>query len=178
MEAIAALLLLTMSAPSAAAAPEARPAPPQRPALRLTEADCAIAERRDPVIADPDSFIAESASYGQALNLHSERLMEWRNRQLRATGHWTDEDETRFGLALIEDPEFAEQVAISLNLAMDTLTPFTRFGEEGRSAQDKCRDLVEAGQLFDRISRSVERQWELIDEAFAAEAARLGISLD
>jgi hypothetical protein len=173
-----AALILALGAGNASAQDDVRPEPPQRPGAQATEADCQVPERRDRLIADPEAFIAAASAYGLELNRHSERLMEWRSRKFREAGRWTADDETEFGMALIQDAAFIEEMAASMNLAMDVLAPLTRFSEQGRAPEDQCRDLIETQGLFDRLTSSVERQWRMIDQAYAAEAARFGIALD
>jgi hypothetical protein len=174
----AALVALTLSASAGSAPDDARPQPPQRPTIPATEADCLMPEQRDRLISDPEAFIAAAAEYGMELNRHSEQLMAWRNRQFREAGRWSEDDEGRIGLALLENAAFVEEAAASMNLALDVLEPLTRFSEEHRSAEDKCRDLIETQGIFERMTSSVERQWRMIDEAYAAEAARLGMAVD
>ena len=156
-----------------------RPQPPRRPALPVvSEADCDVPERREALVADPEAAMQAASSYGRALNHYSERLMEWRSDRFIRAGRWTAADKNAFGMRILQDPDFSRELEQGMRLVGGIMEPAMVIGDEARPAIDRCLALLAIQQAFDGITASVEAQWVIIDRLFAAEAQRLGVTLD
>jgi hypothetical protein len=104
--------------------------------------------------------------------------MAWRGDQLIESGRWTAADRSAFGMRILEDPDFAREMEAGFNLALAVVEPAMMIGDTGLAAGERCRALIAVQDAFDRITVAVERQWAIIDGLFAAEAGRLGVTLD
>ena len=159
--------------------PVARPMRPERPATAAVSAtDCATPATRDRLLADPEAVIAEAARYGTALNAYSDQLMRWRGEQLTRTGRWSRDDELAFGMRILENPDFSRELEAGFRLAHEVVEPMMKVGDDSRPAEERCLALVAAQRVFDRVTASVEIQWAIIDRLFAAEAQRLGVTVE
>ena len=174
-----AILIASTAAPGTARAQqEPRPTPPQPSLPAVTAADCEAPATRDALLADPEAVIETASRHGMELNRHSERLMEWRGDQFVRAGRWTEADKRAFAARLLENEAFVTEAAAGINMAMEVLEPAMQAADESRPAAERCRSLIAMVGVFDRLTESVERQWRIVDEAYAAEARRLGVSLD
>jgi len=164
---------------SSDAPPVTRPTRPERPAAAAVSAsDCATPSVRDRLLADPEAVIEEAARYGTALNAYSDQLMRWRGNQLARTGRWSRDDEVAFGMRILEDPDFSREMEAGFRLAHEVVEPMMKVGDDSRPVEERCLALVAAQDVFDRITASVEIQWAIIDRLFAAEAQRLGVTVE
>jgi len=165
--------------PTQASNPVTRPVPPQRPELPLpSEADCEAPATRDALLADPEAAMQAASRYAMELNAFSDQLMEWRSDQLLRTGHWTEENRSAFGMRILQDPEFGRELEAGLGLVGEIMEPAMKIGDESVDPAERCRSLIAVQGAFQRITASVEVQWGIIDRLFAAEAARLGVTLE
>lgn len=177
--ALALLLANSVQAQEQAPAPVTRPVPPQRPELPLpSEADCEVPATRDALLADPEAAMQAASRYAMELNAYSDQLMEWRSDEMLRSGHWTSEDKAAFGMRILQDPEFGRELEAGLGLAGEIMEPAMKIGDESVDPVDRCRSLIAIQGAFQRITTSVEVQWTIIDRLFAAEAARLGVTLE
>lgn len=174
------MMIATLTALSLLAAPMARPPAPEQPPalLSLTAQDCEEPARRTKLLRTAEAGMAEVRAYGEALNAHSAALMEWRGEQLVAAGRWTEDDKTRFATEMLSDPTFMTEVEAGMAMATDVIEPAMRAGDESRPELERCHGLVEMHAVFARIMDSVRRQWGIVERLYAAEAQRLGVSLD
>lgn len=161
------------------AAPVARPTRPERPAAPAVSAgDCATPSIRDRLLADPEAVIRAAGSYGTALNAYSDQLMRWRGDQLVRSGRWTRDDERAFAMRILDDPEFGREAEAGMAMAGEVMQPMIRVADESLPPEERCRSLIAAQDVFDRITASIETQYGIIDRLFEAETQRLGVSLD
>jgi hypothetical protein len=175
---MAALLLVAGSLGAQASAGQ-RPQAPPRPALtRVTTADCADPVRRDAVLANPEAAIAPWGEYGKALTGHGTIMMDWRSDRLIASGRWTQADKQRFSAELLEDEQFVGEATRGMGMVEEILPPAMLAGDAAKPAPERCAAVITLQGVFERILASVERQWAIADARFAAEARRLGVSLD
>jgi hypothetical protein len=159
-----------------------RPEPPTLPSFPTLpiEADCAIPAKRDAILADPMIQIEAVMSFADPLLKHAELLSEWKGQQLVKRGVWTKQRQTQFWLEFLKDPKFAAAFSKGMDGVTAMIGTLMNMGEaqqRGDSA-GQCRAAVQvAGQMVG-IAKSVEVQWRVIHDAYALEAARLGVTLD
>jgi len=174
------MTIAALTALSLLAAPTGPPpAPGEPPALlSLTARDCEDPARRAELLRTAEAGMAEVRAYGEALNALSTALMEWRGAQLVAAGRWSEDDKSRFAAEMLSNPEFMTEAEAGMGMAMDVVEPAMRAGDESRPELERCHGLVEMHAVFARITDSVRRQWGIVERLYAAEAQRLGVTLD
>ena len=170
------MVVLTAAAFSAGAEPPTLPRPLFPPELRAT--NCSDAGERARLLGRGEAAFEAAgpamqeanARFEARMNAHAERLIERRV--------WTKVDRERFTRELFERPAFKSylsDVAAITRSMMKSLEDIMRDpADEARS----CRALVTMLGEIDKSVRVGEQGWKLLDEAYAEEARRLGVSLD
>lgn len=158
---------------------------PERPRLPIfpvlpVEADCAIAAKRDAILADPTLQLDAVMNFADPLLKHAELLSEWKGQQLVKRGVWTEQRRTEFWLKFLEDPKFAASVGKSMDGLTAMLETLTKMGDAQQrgDATGQCRTAVQVVAQMVAIVKTVEVQWKIVHEAYALEAARLGVTLE
>ncbi|MES2444728.1 MAG: hypothetical protein V4574_18040 [Pseudomonadota bacterium] len=159
-----------------------RPEPPARPPIPVLppESDCAVPERRAAFVAAVVPLVRELQDYSQPALQYAEKLAEWKAGQLVALGVWTDADRTRFAAALFADPAFARGADDSLSHFQDMLGFAVASDEAERrgDAAGRCVGDVRMLGALAGLIEAVEAHWGVVDDAYAREAARLGVVLE
>lgn len=140
--------------------------------------------------ADPTAAAALSGSfedaamaaldYGNAGSRYSEHLAEWIGQQLVDKGVWSEQRKSAFALSALEDPVIMAELEAQMPRAMTMMEAMMGFAE-ARDAGDEAAACAAAlsglGTVYDIVA-SNERQWARMHSRYAAEAARLGVTLD
>lgn len=157
--------------------------PPQPPAIpRIPPipplADCAIAARRDAILAGRDDMRDQFSRFGRSGPDYANRLADWRAEELVRRGVWTEARRKDFGYELLEDPAFRaayERSMTLISVLIDhgmTLSDAERRGD--RAGQ--CRATIRLMITFRDIAVSAQAQWDVVDARFKREAERLGVT--
>jgi hypothetical protein len=179
-----ALLAGLLCALSPAAAAQAPTQPPIRPVMPdlpvLDPAACADPARRASILADGERILDLARAHAQADIAYSINLLLWRNARLRRSSRWTDVQEEAFTARLSENPEilrWSEAGETAASESLPDLQPIAAGKGADQQAAD-CRLLASLRDYAIRIAPIHEAQWRAIEAAYAAEARRLGVSLD
>jgi hypothetical protein len=78
-------------------------------------------------------------------------------------------------MRLAEDPEFRRSLEASVRESMQAIAAIDARNDDPVA---QCRGLVSYRDVEIRMVPIAEAQWRAIDAAYAAEARRLGISLE
>lgn len=177
-------IFLALAGPALAKEPAAAPATvqptrPERPTLPVVAAtDCQDVTRRGALLADPMPIVDAVTSYGRALNAYGQALNQWRSDQLTRSGRWSAENRQHFAMRILDHPEIQRGLEANFGLVGEMMEHSLLIGDARKPPLERCRSLVAIQGYFDRITASVETQWQLIDRMFAQEAVRIGVTLD
>lgn len=165
-------------APDLAKRPE-RPTLPSFPVLPF-EADCAIPAKRDAILADPMLQMEAIVTLADPLLKHAELLSEWKGQQLIKRGVWTEQRKIEFWLSFLDNPKFAASFSKSMDGLTAMMGTLMKMGDAQKrdDATGQCLAAVQVmGQLVS-IVKTVEVQWQVVHDAYALEAKRLGVTLE
>lgn len=158
---------------------------PERPKLPIfpvlpVEADCAVAAKRDAIRADPTLQLEAVMNFADPLLKYAELLSEWKGQQLVKQGVWTEQRRTEFWLKFLDDPKFAASFRKSMDGLTAMMATLMKMGdaEQRGDATGQCRAAVQIVGHMVAIVKTVEVQWTVVHEAYALEAARLGVTLE
>ncbi|HTU13513.1 MAG TPA: hypothetical protein VMG08_21665 [Allosphingosinicella sp.] len=176
-----AVLAGLVGAPFSAALAQAPTRAPVRPAMPamapLDPAICADPERRARLLADTESENERIMARAGVSAAYSEALITWRNAQLVRSGRWTEAERMAFTRGLRDDPGIrrsVEAASTAMGEIAQALAPFVRDA----SPEAACRAIVALRDFDIRMETLDDGQWRAIDAAYAAEARRLGVTLD
>ena len=146
------------------------------PALRAT--DCSKAEQRATLLAQLETVMAAAQPAAQEMNQFLERRMEAHASRLIERGVWTANDRARFGMVLLNRPDFTAYMEESLSVISAMMTSLEAIMNEGSGEPERCEAMLSMIGGLDRSMAVAETGWRVIDTAYAEEARRLGVSLD
>lgn len=152
--------------------------PPLLVAPELRGTNCAVPGERKRLLEQGEAAFEAARPAVQGANARMEARMKAHADRLIARGVWKDKDVERFSGELLTNPEFAaymtklEAIFSAMMGALETMMAAPQDEEKS------CRALL---AMLDEVDKSVAlgaEGWSVIDRAYAAEARRLGVSLE
>lgn len=161
---------------------EERPTPPSVvPAGVPLRLDCTRPlDELDAELADPIANPAAWLAAANRVNLYFEQLVAWNGRRMLATGAWTAEQKSEFALALLGHPDLQDEWAISGDTTAAMLSHLATAIQ-----RHDAGNHAGACQAYNALFAELEGVPQLtmtfaatVDRLYAAEAARLGVTLE
>ena len=155
------------------------PVRPTMPDLQAIDpAICDDPVRRASLIAglqDAMEIAMGRADIGAA---YAESLIAWRGSQLVRSGRWTSAQRETFQRQLANAPEIRRSAEAAQAVMRDALQTIAAQASGVDQAVAECQALIVVRDFEIRLIPHIEAQWRAIDAVYAAEALRLGVSLD
>ncbi len=162
------------STTEAAAMDDPKPMPPAAPDLDVVAAfDCRQAG------PNPPDFMRRELGRIHPLSQHALRLANWYGRQLINAGVWTPADAAAFLAAMEQRPELAENREWAEQIVPVLQRDVAVIGRQSnaRDYVGACRTALTMVERVGSLRDRYQQLWAGIDAIYAAEAARLNVTL-
>lgn len=146
------------------------------PALRTT--DCSNADQRATLLAQVEQVMEAAQPATQEMNQRLEQRVEANASRLIELGVWTASDRARFGMELLNRPDFTAYMDEAMSVMSDMMGSLETIARETSSEPERCEAMLRMIGSLDRAFASAETGWRILDTAYAEEARRLGVSLN
>ena len=145
-------------------------------ALRAT--DCSNAQQREALLNQSEQMMETLRPATEEMNRRLERRMEAHASRLIELGVWTANDRSRFGMALLNRPDFNAYMDEGMTVLSGMMSSLETIASEESGEPERCEAMLSMIGSLDRTFALAETGWRVIDTAYAEEARRLGVSLD
>ena len=165
---LTALLLTSQATPP--------PPPPVAPELRGT--NCAVPGERKRLLEQSGAAFEAVQPIVRAANAQMEARMKAHADRLVALGVWKEPDVERFTGELLASADFTAYALKVEAVFSAMLTALETMMAAPQDEEKSCRALL---AMLDEVDKSFAigaEGWGVIDRAYAAEARRLGVSLE
>lgn len=114
----------------------------------------------------------------KTLQAQNEAEFQQRMDALARKAGWSKDQQTKFALRLLENPDFSPAMSNWEKNANSVLTDLQALNDPKASEADQCRIVLGMLERALDASKGYEADWRLANALLDREAARLGFSLD
>lgn len=159
-----------------------KPLPPNLPipGPPPTQAVCADPVARKSFVAGLEGQLIDLADFSRRNSNYTTRLINWRSEQLVKAGVWTEEQSFSEAMAILSDPRIMGPSEANARLMIPLVNDLGAIAQALESGDEDgaCKLGVSVMGVLHRAMASNARQWQVIDERFAAVAKAKGVTLD